>query len=62
MHFAKSNMASLFTCIFCIARELFLMSFSFGLSLVDLDDRVLSGIVSVNGGDVVELPLVTAVH
>ena len=56
--FAKSNMASLFTRIFCIARELFLMSFSFGFSL---DDRVLSGVVSVNGGNVVELPLVTAV-
>jgi hypothetical protein len=56
--FAKSDMASLFTRIFCIARKLFLMSFSFGLSL---NDRVLSGVVSVNGGDVVELPLVTVV-
>ena len=56
--FAKSDMASLFIRIFCIARELFLMSFSFGLSL---KDRVLSGIISVNGGNVVELPLVTAV-
>ena len=59
--FEKSDMASLFSCIFCIARELFLMSFSFGLSLVNLDDHILSGVVSVNGGDVVELPLVTAV-
>ena len=54
--FAKSDMARLFTNIFCIARELFLMSFSFGLSL---DDRVLSGVISINGGNVIELPLVT---
>ena len=59
--FEKSDMASLFSCIFCIARELFLMSFSFGLSLVNLDDRVLLGVVIVNGGNVIELLLVTAV-
>ncbi len=51
-------MVSLFTRIFYIACKLFLMSSSFGLSL---DDCVLSGVVSINGGDVVELPLVTAV-
>jgi hypothetical protein len=57
-------MASLFTRTFCIAREVFLINFIFGLSLLaDLVERVLPGVVGVvgvvggvEGGDLVELP------
>jgi len=61
-------MASLFTRTFCIACEVLLMSFGFGLSLlIDRVERLLPGVVGivgvvgVDGGDVAEVPPVTAV-
>ena len=53
-------MASLFIRTFCIALELLLICFIFGL-LVDHVERILTGVVGIDGGELVEVPPETAV-